>query len=289
MKTVLLCGGFGTRIRDVADDIPKPLIKVGEMPILWHLIGYYASFGFREFVLCLGYKSETVVDFFSRQKGQIKSLKPQPELPNTFQFDGEINGVNCSVTMAYTGLEAMTGARIRKIQNLVGNETFMLSYGDGLSDVNLKKLTAHHDANKKTLTVTGVRPPSRFGEIQVDDLDNSRIVECLGSIEEQGVKINIKIDKKQIDNNTAFFEIKLKTTNYNVDGAPKSISVSTVEIKDCVPIPEEQFFLSFYGFSEPSGMTKNQYGVNKYLLISVIIVVVLFALFSILKWVNYVP
>ena len=169
MKTVLLCGGFGTRIRDVADDIPKPLIKVGEMPILWHLIGYYASFGFREFVLCLGYKSETVVDFFSQQKGQIKSLKPQPELPNTFQFDGEINGVNCSVTMAYTGLEAMTGARIRKIQNLVGNETFMLSYGDGLSDVNLKKLTAHHDANKKMLTVTGVRPPSRFGEIQVDD------------------------------------------------------------------------------------------------------------------------
>ena len=126
------------------------------------------------------------------------------------------------------------------------------------------------------------------GEIQVDDLDNSRIVECLGSIEEQGVKINIKIDKKQIDNNTAFFEIKLKTTNYNVDGAPKSISVSTVEIKDCVPIPEEQFFLSFYGFSEPSGMTKNQYGVNKYLLISVIIVVVLFTLFSILKWANYV-
>lgn len=104
-------------------------------------------------------------------------------------------------------------------------------------------------------------------------------MECSGSIEEQSVKIKIKIDKKQIDNNAAFFEINQKTTNYNVDGAPNSISVSTVEIKDCVPIPEEQFFLSFYGFSEPSGMTKNQFGVNKYLLISVIIVVLLIAFF----------
>ena len=83
MKTVLLCGGFGTRIRDVADDIPKPLIKVGEMPILWHLMGYYADFGFSEFVLCLGYKSETVVDFFRKQNGELTQLPKKPELPST--------------------------------------------------------------------------------------------------------------------------------------------------------------------------------------------------------------
>ncbi|MFM8721391.1 MAG: sugar phosphate nucleotidyltransferase, partial [Acidimicrobiaceae bacterium] len=144
MKTVLLCGGFGTRIRDVADDIPKPLIKVGQMPILWHLMSYYASFGYSEFVLCLGYKSETIVDFFRSQSGIVESLGEQPELANVYKFLGLINGIKCDVTMADTGLEAMTGARLRKIKSLVGYETFMLSYGDGLSDVNLEKLVAHH-------------------------------------------------------------------------------------------------------------------------------------------------
>ena len=172
MKTVLLCGGFGTRIRDVADDIPKPLIKVGQMPILWHLMSYYASFGYCEFVLCLGYKSETIVDFFRGQSGLVESLGEQPELANIYKFSGLIGGVECGVTMADTGLEAMTGARLRKVKPLVGEDTFMLSYGDGLSDINLEKLVAHHQFGKKLLTVTGVRPPSRFGELQVDDKNN---------------------------------------------------------------------------------------------------------------------
>ena len=172
MKTVLLCGGFGTRIRDVADDIPKPLIKVGKMPILWHLIGYYASFGCTDFVLCLGYKSETIVNFFKDQNGEVKSLGTQTELASIHKFSGLINNFECSVTMADTGLEAMTGARLRKVKPLVGNETFMLSYGDGLSDVDITKLVEHHRSRKKLLTVTGVRPPSRFGELQVDEKNN---------------------------------------------------------------------------------------------------------------------
>lgn len=172
MKTVLLCGGFGTRIRDVADDIPKPLIKVGQMPILWHLMGYYASFGYTDFVLCLGYKSETVVDFFRQQNGKIEKLQSQSELASVYSFTGVINSVNCNVTMADTGLEAMTGSRLRKVKSLLGESTFMLSYGDGLSDVDINKLVEHHRSGKKLLTVTGVRPPSRFGELQVDDANN---------------------------------------------------------------------------------------------------------------------
>jgi glucose-1-phosphate cytidylyltransferase len=172
MKTVLLCGGFGTRIRDVADDIPKPLIKVGQMPILWHLMSYYASFGYTEFILCLGYKSETIIDFFRGQNGMVESLGARPELASVHNYSGSINGIKCEVTMADTGLEAMTGARLRKIRSLVGDETFMLSYGDGLSDVNIDHLVARHRSGKKLLTVTGVRPPSRFGELQVDDKNN---------------------------------------------------------------------------------------------------------------------
>lgn len=169
MKTVLLCGGFGTRIRDVADDIPKPLIKVGAMPILWHLLGYYASFDFCNFVLCLGYKSETVVDFFRNQDGELKLIKSETNELTSYEYAGLINGKDCLVTLVDTGLDAMTGARLRKVQRLIGNETFMLSYGDGLSDVNLNELVKHHQSQKKLLTVTGVRPPSRFGELQVDD------------------------------------------------------------------------------------------------------------------------
>ena len=169
MKTVLLCGGFGTRIRDVADDIPKPLIKVGAMPILWHLLGYYASFDFCNFVLCLGYKSETVVDFFRSQDGELKLIKSETNELTSYAYAGLINGKKCSVTLVDTGLDAMTGARLRKVQKFIGNETFMLSYGDGLSDVNLNELVKHHQNQKKLLTVTGVRPPSRFGELQVDD------------------------------------------------------------------------------------------------------------------------
>ena len=172
MKTVLLCGGFGTRIRDVADDIPKPLIKVGEMPILWHLMGYYATFGYTEFVLCLGYKSNSIVDFFRQQPGDVQLLANQDELTSIHKFSGPVNKIGCSVTMADTGLEAMTGARLRKIKSLIGDETFMLSYGDGLSDIDIAKLVAHHRSGRKLLTVTGVRPPSRFGELQVDDANN---------------------------------------------------------------------------------------------------------------------
>ncbi len=172
MKTVLLCGGFGTRIRDVADDIPKPLIKVGEMPILWHLMGYYATFGYTEFVLCLGYKSNSIVDFFRQQPGDVQLLANQDELSSIHKFSGPVNKIGCSVTMADTGLEAMTGARLRKIKSLIGDETFMLSYGDGLSDIDIAKLVAHHRSGRKLLTVTGVRPPSRFGELQVDDANN---------------------------------------------------------------------------------------------------------------------
>ena len=165
MKTVLLCGGFGTRIRDVADDIPKPLIKVGAMPILWHLLGYYASFDFCNFVLCLGYKSETVVDFFRSQDGELKLITSETNELTSYEYAGLINGKKCSVTLVDTGLDAMTGARLRKVQKFIGNETFMLSYGDGLSDVNLNELVKHHQNQKKLLTVTGVRPPSRFGEL----------------------------------------------------------------------------------------------------------------------------
>jgi glucose-1-phosphate cytidylyltransferase len=170
MKVVILCGGFGTRIRDVADDIPKPMIPIGRYPILWHIMKYYASFGFKKFVLCLGYKGQVIRDFFVNYEAHTKDFTIVLGKPNELKFHTENGESDWEVTLVDTGLNAMTGARVRKIRNYVDNdEDFMLTYGDGVGDVDLDALLAFHRAHGKTLTVTGVRPPGRFGELRASD------------------------------------------------------------------------------------------------------------------------
>ena len=156
MKTVILCGGLGTRIRDVADDIPKPMIRVGGMPIIWHLMKYYASFGHTEFVLCMGYKGDVIRDFFISAMSAKSVLTTVDTNTEHVQFAASDEFANWSVTLANTGQDAMTGARIFKVREYLNNEPFMLTYGDGLSDINLDLLLAYHRSKKLTVTVTGV-------------------------------------------------------------------------------------------------------------------------------------
>ena len=160
MKTVILCGGLGTRIRDVADDIPKPMIRVGGMPIIWHLMKYYASFGHTEFVLCMGYKGDVIRDFFISAMSEKSTLTTVDTNTEHVQFAASDEFANWSVTLANTGQDAMTGARIFKVREYLNNEPFMLTYGDGLSDINLDLLLAYHRSKNLTVTVTGVRPPA---------------------------------------------------------------------------------------------------------------------------------
>ncbi|NQU34607.1 MAG: glucose-1-phosphate cytidylyltransferase [Bacteroidetes bacterium] len=170
MKVVILCGGQGTRIRDVADNIPKPMIPVGGYPILWHIMKYYSLFGHNEFILCLGHQGSVIKEFFLNYEvntsdftlilGDIKSKK----------FHNKIDEGDWKITFAETGEKTMTGARIRKIKKYIGDDqTFMLTYGDGLGDVNIDKLIAFHHNQNGVLTLTGVRPAGRFGEIQCTD------------------------------------------------------------------------------------------------------------------------
>jgi glucose-1-phosphate cytidylyltransferase len=171
MKIVILCGGYGTRIRDVADDIPKPMIPIGRFPILWHIMKYYASFGHRDFVLCLGYKSSVIKDFFLNYEAHTKDFTIELGRKETLTFHNNHEESDWRVTLADTGLEAMTGARIKRIQKYVGDDDFMLTYGDGVGDIDLSQLWAFHRGHGRTLTVTGVRPPGRFGElVHVDGL-----------------------------------------------------------------------------------------------------------------------
>lgn len=170
MKVVILCGGFGTRIRDVADDIPKPMISIGDYPILWHIMKYYASYGFKKFVLCLGYKGHVIKDFFLNYEAHTKDFTIALGRGGDIRFHTDHDESDWQVTLADTGLNAMTGARIRKIRKYIGDdEQFMLTYGDGVGDIDISKLLSFHKAHGKILTVTGVRPPGRFGELMAGE------------------------------------------------------------------------------------------------------------------------
>ena len=145
MQVVILAGGFGTRLSEETDLIPKPMVKIGDIPILHHIINYYAKFGHREFVLALGYKAEMVEDYFKRRKI-----------------------LNYNVLSVDTGLDTSTGGRIKKLESYLDGE-FMLTYGDGLANVDLDSLLKHHHQFGKIATVTAVRPPARFGSIEISD------------------------------------------------------------------------------------------------------------------------
>ncbi len=168
MKTVILCGGYGTRIRDVADDIPKPMIPVGRLPILWHLMKYYATFGFDDFVLCLGYKGHVIKDFFINYETSTRDVTVNLGSADELIFHTKHDESSWKVTLADTGTETMTGGRLAKVKKYLDDERFFLTYGDGLSDVDLSALLAFHTRQQTTATVTGVRPPGRFGELTIN-------------------------------------------------------------------------------------------------------------------------
>jgi len=169
MKVVILCGGFGIRIRDISDNIPKPMISIGRYPILYHIMKYYSVYGYNEFILCLGYKSQSIKDFFLNYKAQTNDFTIKLGSSKNLQYHSNNEESDWIVTLVNTGLDAMTGARIRKIKKYIGeDEQFMLTYGDGVGDIDIKKLVEFHNLHGKILTVTGVRPPGRFGEMMSD-------------------------------------------------------------------------------------------------------------------------
>jgi glucose-1-phosphate cytidylyltransferase len=145
MKVVILCGGKGTRLLAETEYRPKPMVPIGEHPILWHIMHRFARYGHRDFILCLGYKGDQIRNYFSAPPAG--------------------SGGEWNVQLPDTGLESMTGFRVRSIRPLVGNETFLLTYGDGVGNVDLKKLLSFHRRSGAVCTLTAVHPPGRFGEI----------------------------------------------------------------------------------------------------------------------------
>jgi len=191
MKTVILCGGYGTRIRDVADDIPKPMIPIGGKPIIWHIMKTYAAYGYDNFILCMGYKSEVIKDFFINYELRssdvtIKLGKKSEQIISEVSHDED----GWEVTLAETGLKSMTGARVKKIKKYIGDDPyFMLTYGDGVGDIDIEKLVEFHKSHGKMVTLTGVRPPGRFGELGVAE-DGSTITGFNEKPQASGGRIN---------------------------------------------------------------------------------------------------
>lgn len=169
MKVVIFCGGYGTRIRDIAQNLPKPMIPIGGRPILWHIMKGYAVSGFNEFVLCLGFQGNVIKDFFLNFETLTNDFTISLESDKSIEIHGNHAETNWRVTLADTGVQAMTGARLRRIKKYIGDDDiFMLTYGDGISNVDIQELVKFHQSHGKILTITGVKPPGRFGEIETD-------------------------------------------------------------------------------------------------------------------------
>ena len=165
IKVVILCGGRGTRLREETEVRPKPLVDVGDRPILWHIMKIYSHYGFKDFVLCLGYKGELIKEYFLNYGAMNNDFTINLGNRDKIQFHNAHLEKDWNVTLVNTGIGTQTGSRIKRVEKYIDSDIFMVTYGDGVGNVNINKLLAHHKANKKIGTVTGVHPPSRFGEL----------------------------------------------------------------------------------------------------------------------------
>jgi len=168
MKVVILAGGFGTRISEESQFKPKPMVELGGKPILWHIMKLYSQYGYNDFIICAGYKQHVIKEYFADYYLHRSDV--------TFDFSAENRmTVHANVaepwrvTLVDTGLNAQTGARVKRVQKYIGDEPFMLTYGDGVSNVDLNALLNQHQASGKTVTLTGVQPGGRFGVLDLDE------------------------------------------------------------------------------------------------------------------------
>ncbi|MEG0618343.1 MAG: glucose-1-phosphate cytidylyltransferase [Bacilli bacterium] len=208
MKVVILAGGFGTRISEESQFIPKPMIEIGGQPILWHIIKEYSHYGFNEFVICLGYKQQIIKEYFNNYYLNHSDLT----------YDMESNEITIhnsasepwKITLVDTGLNTMTGGRIKRIQEYIGNEPFMMTYGDGVCDIDINKLVDFHKKHGKLATITAIQPGGKFGALDLGD--NDEIKSFVEKSKEDGGWINAGYMVlspevfKYIDGDTTVFE-----------------------------------------------------------------------------------
>jgi len=169
IPVVILCGGLGTRLREETEYKPKPMVEIGGRPVLWHIMKLYAHYGFRRFILCLGYKGGVIKDYFLNYEAMSNDFTIQLGHQNQMTYQSDHTEQDFSVTLADTGLRTMTGGRIKRIEHFVDTETFMVTYGDGLANLDIGRLVDYHFAHGKLATLTATRPPSRYGILDLKE------------------------------------------------------------------------------------------------------------------------
>ena len=186
MKIVILAGGFGTRLSEETTIKPKPMVEIGGRPILWHIMKIYSSFGFNEFIICLGYKGYVIKEYFANYF--LHEADVTFDLNNNQMEVHNKNAEPWKVTLVNTGLHTMTGGRLLRVKDYIGDETFMMTYGDGVADININGLLTHHKEKDQIATLTAVQPSGRFGAIKLDK--NNNIIQFQEKPEGDGTWIN---------------------------------------------------------------------------------------------------
>ena len=171
MKVIVLAGGFGTRLSEYTESLPKPMVRIGGKPILWHIMKTYAHFGHTDFYVALGYKAELIKDYFLNYRSLNTDFTV--DLSNGTVESHQTDETDWRVTLVDTGLETMTGGRIKRLKKFIGNEPFMLTYGDGVANIDIDALLKFHKSHGKMVTLTAVRPSARFGDL---NFDGNRVV-----------------------------------------------------------------------------------------------------------------
>jgi len=183
MKVVILAGGLGTRLSEYTNKIPKPMVDINGTPMIEHIMNHYSTYGFNEFILCLGYKQDIIKDYFVNFNLRNSDIHIDLNLGNVTVLKKPKR--NWKISLINTGLNTMTGGRIKKIKDLITEKTFLLTYGDGLSNINIQKLIEYHHRKNKSITLSAVRPQARFGELEINN----------GLLENFQTKEGIKIPK----------------------------------------------------------------------------------------------
>ena len=167
IPVVILCGGRGARLQEQTEFRPKPMVEIGGQPILWHIMKSYAHYGFKDFILCLGYKGDMIRSYFLNYEAMNNDVTVSLGKPNQIRFHRKASE-DWTVTLVNTGETAMTGARVKRIEPYIQSDLFMLTYGDGVASLDLAKLLEYHKKQGKIGTITGIHPPSRFGHLTTD-------------------------------------------------------------------------------------------------------------------------
>jgi glucose-1-phosphate cytidylyltransferase len=215
IPVVILCGGLGTRLREETEYRPKPMVNIGKRPILWHIMKIYAHYGFRDFILSLGYKGEMIKEYFYNYEILNNDFTIELGKQNQIEIHNNHLEKGWRITLADTGDRALKGARIKRIQKYIVNDQFMMTYGDGLTNIDLNTLLTFHNQHGKIATVTGINPSSRFGELKI----NKNQVESF----------NEKPDKGLSFVNGGFFVFNYEIFDYLSDDDSSDLEIGPLE------------------------------------------------------------